>query len=348
MLRIIASSVIGIGDVLKTLQIEINRSDFDNLTGIWANDSDKFTLSWTTPSQPTSSRLIMGFGPSASGKTYCAKKVIELMSVVEPNFPTVFITVDGGIFREQSQIYQAIIKTVIASADTNGNHLAGISNLVPEDALTMYGIFKAGEIKKPFKKFLLAQKTKGFNISLYVPETLGWCGILGKGDCREKYKDYIKITGDNNWIGLMIYQHETHIKCQYKKEYECKGTTESGKAREMTEGKKYSSVAWSNSYENGITSINTAPKYRFIIHNSGQIGVRSIINDLTNPPIMDNMTGNMTGNLIKLRETLNSAGWEYIRGNIYGNPNNCMKMKDGENGCKQLLKKQLSKKSFRV
>ena len=344
MLRIIASSVIGIGNVSETLQIEISRSDFDNLTGIWANDSDKFKLSWNVPLPPTSARLIMGFGPSASGKTHCAKKVIELMTSVKPDFPTVFITVDGGIFREQSQIYQAIINTVIASADAKGNHLAGIINLVPEDALTANGIFKAGEIKKPFKKFLLAQMIRGFKASLYVPETLGWCGALGKGDCIGKYKDYIKITGDNNWIGLMIYQDETHSKCPYKKEYECKGTTESGKDREMTEGKKYSSVAWGNSYENGITSIKTAPTYRFIIHNSGRIGIRSIINDLTNPPIMDDSSVNV----IKLQKTLDTAGWDYIRGNILGNPNNCMKMKEGADGCKTLNKTKSIKNGIKL
>ena len=52
----------------------------------------------------------MAFGPSASGKTTCSQKMIELFSTKYNNFPTCFMTLDGGKFRKASIVYQYIIK----------------------------------------------------------------------------------------------------------------------------------------------------------------------------------------------------------------------------------------------
>ena len=73
---------------------------------------------------------------------------------------------------------------------------------------------------------------------------------------------------DDNWIGLCIWQHIEDTQCVFGLEYKCTGCTESGKARERYEGKKYSSDAWSNSYNSGRLQAKKANQW-FIIHNTG-------------------------------------------------------------------------------
>ena len=48
------------------------------LTGVWENDHQYFKLKELDP-QSQESRLIMGLGPSAAGKTFWARNVIKLM-----------------------------------------------------------------------------------------------------------------------------------------------------------------------------------------------------------------------------------------------------------------------------
>jgi hypothetical protein len=265
---------------------------YDDITGLWENDYKLFDIKINNPNEgeidldnlaaanrPKTGRLIMGFGPSASGKTHCASLVIELMRLIEPTgFPDFFLTIDGGVFREQSAVYQAIV----AAANKSG--IAGLSNLVSASFFAKgKTIFTSDIIKSAFRKYLAHQKEKGFIINLYVPETLGGCK---KGLCRSKYSKYIDITGDNNWIGLMIYQHRTSCECPYTREYKCTGTTESGRERERQEGKKYSSGAWNWSYDNGNAAILEAPKYRFRIHNVGKhSGTHSLFEDLCDEKI---------------------------------------------------------------
>mgnify|MGYP001616296616 CR=1 FL=1 len=47
----------------------------------------------------------MGFGPSASGKSYWTKNIIKIFCKIYDNYPDTFISVDGGIYRETSKIY---------------------------------------------------------------------------------------------------------------------------------------------------------------------------------------------------------------------------------------------------
>jgi len=205
----------------------------------------------------TSPRLIMGFGPSASGKTYNAKNVIGLLSKIDNGFPKCFLSIDGGIYRENSMTYQALVKL----APTIG--IEGFSNLVITGSKEKNSLFYSTNIKNSIKELLSKQSQK---LSLYVPETLSSC-VLNL--CMEKIQPYIVLTGDNNWVALMIYQHKDRARCPYTDDYSCKGTIESGTSREKTEGKKYSSGAWDISYSNGLYMLDRAPSYRFLIHNSG-------------------------------------------------------------------------------
>ena len=229
-------------------------------------------------------RFILGAGPSASGKTYNAGLMIQMMKMVDPLFPGFFMTIDGGTYREKSVIYQTIIDAV-----KNKNQYPGLTNLMSASIFDKVGnvesIFETDSIKKVINEYLLQQKNKEkFIVSLYVPDTLTFCGLF-KVDCIPKLQIYIDITGDNNWIGLMIYQHETGGDgCPFKIGYKCKGCTESGKEREKTEGKKYSSGAWKFSYDHGLETIKKAPNYRIVFHNSGKRGTPSIFEDLSEEP----------------------------------------------------------------
>ena len=252
-------------------QIEICRISEDGKTILSENNENK----------PTNGRFILGAGPSASGKTYNAGLIIKMMKMVDPSFPEFFMTIDGGTYREQSVIYQTIIDAVIKK-----KQYPGLKNLMSASIFSMEkSIFESDSIKKNIKEYLLKQtKQYNFIVSLYVPDTLAFCGSL---DCMNKIIPYIEITGDNNWIGLMIYQHKNGgNKCPFKSGYKCKGCTESGKEREKKEGKKYSSSAWEKSMTNGFISIKNAPNIRIVYHNNGGVkDSKSVFEDLSSEKI---------------------------------------------------------------
>ena len=100
---------------------------FEDLTGKWVDDSQYFTFEIfnnNIQQTQTETKLLMGFGPSSSGKTYCAKTIIQLLSSNNPSFPKSFLSIDGGIYREKSYIYQKVIHFI---KKTNFN---GLKNLV--------------------------------------------------------------------------------------------------------------------------------------------------------------------------------------------------------------------------
>jgi hypothetical protein len=329
MLRVLTKSVVGDTENNK---IVFSLDNKENLTGKWENDKEYFKMKIERldgSRKVCKGRLIMGFGPSASGKTYCANKVIELMSSIDNEFPKFFITVDGGVFREESVVYQTIIKAVGEKGVYDG-----LKNLVSASALSLQqSIFESNIIKKTMKQYLREQKENNkFVVSLYVPETLGGCirnTVFTMVDCSKSYKDYIDITNDKDWIGLMIYQHKEHSDCPYKEDYKCKGTTESGKSREKTEGKKYSSSAWDNSYKNGNYSIAQAKTYRFRIHNSGRLNGITVFEDLS-PKKID--ISNQT-----ISKFFKDSNWQYIDDKVKYNSdcekysNKCSKAKSRSN-----------------
>lgn len=233
----------------------------DKLTNDWGNDYQYF--------QPhegnENSRLIMAFGPSASGKTFMVENIIKIIqekSVIGPNFPSNFLSIDGGLHRESSYAY-SVIRDAIKEKGT------GFKNLVSTGIFP--GIFDSGVIKKNIKNWLKTHNDKKFNI--YVPETLSGCFF----DCKGVYQDYINYTGDTEYIALNIWQHEQGCKCNYKTSYKCKGTMASGKAREQIEGKKYSSSAYATSFDHGQQEIKKTNGIYMDIHNPGQAGKTAII-----------------------------------------------------------------------
>jgi len=277
MLNIISNSLVSIDGSSVIFKL---RGTISNLTGIWNDDKDKFTFEiYSKIPQNTKTRLIMGFGPSASGKTYCAKAIITMLSTTDPSFPKSFLSIDGGLYREKSYIYQKLIELIkhkrfkgLKNLVLSGHHLkTSKTNFSITERETL---FDSGIVKKKVTEYLISLSKK---VSLYVPETLGGCLI----DCSSVYKKYIEIADDSlGWIGLLIWQHKKHDECDYIEGYQCAGCTESGQKRETNEGKIYSSTAWGNSMANGRTYMMKAPGGMYEIHNGG--GYKYIVNGKDN------------------------------------------------------------------
>jgi hypothetical protein len=181
-----------------------------------ANTTSLVSVSLVNPVIKTiKSRLIMGFGPSAAGKTFLTKLMIKLLLDIEGHdkFPNTFISIDGGIIREVSFIYQFIIQNI----KLYGQTIEGFNNLV--SASGGESLFDSNIYKKNLINMLSNEnnKYKG-NISLYIPDTIsdprkcnpiGICEILDNG---------LQITNDkDSWIGLLIWQHTLTAKCNKKK-----------------------------------------------------------------------------------------------------------------------------------
>jgi hypothetical protein len=265
-----------------------------NLTGKWDHDKHRIKIIGVEKKNiggGNKNRLIMGFGPSASGKTYLTSLMIKLFQQVFPQFPEIFISVDGGIIRDVSVIFRMIVEQA-------KNHMAGISNLIvtatskinagisqlkrhvskvsANMSQSSFDLFPSSEIKKHFIEYL-GTKYSG-NISLYVPDTISSCSLINFENCQKVVLPYITITGDNNWIGLLIWQHKYVKDCN--KTIKCIGTVELGTKRAISEGKKYSDIGWHSSMANGYYMLSHA-KIRLSIHNSGYTKIKSIIEDLS-------------------------------------------------------------------
>jgi hypothetical protein len=267
-LRILVASVIQSGDSNINLRIII--SPGAKLTGTWEDDKKYILLKELEDNKKP--RLIMGFGPSASGKTYWAESIIKILSS-DKSFPKAFLSIDGGIYREKSVIYQLIIKIIKKLCNKK---ILGFENLYSSGFENLKGNMKSlfKSPKKNIREYLKSLSKNNVKLSLYVPETAGSClqcrVVLKKCKCAEKIvSKYIKISGDKNWIGLFIWQHLNNSDCKFSDDSKCKSTSASGKSRELDEGKKFSPMAYKFSFNGGLATMKRAPGGRIEIHNGG-------------------------------------------------------------------------------
>jgi energy-coupling factor transporter ATP-binding protein EcfA2 len=235
----------------------------DGMTGRWEDDSRYFVLNRIAGQDK--GRLVMGLGPSASGKTYLANMILGLLM----STPTRFISIDGGVYREQSFVYQFIKK------EATRRGYRGFTNLVSSSIVAKFrfdSIFDTDDIKKAVCSYL---RTQGSAHSLYVPETMS-----NPLTNEKKIKEYIGLTGDKDYIALLIYQHRTGAECPFRPEYRCNGCVESGRSRQAVQGKKYSDGAYGLSIANGIRYMCEGG-IRLVIHNTGDKNRKIIIRDFS-------------------------------------------------------------------
>ena len=110
-------------------------------------------------------------------------------------------------------------------------------------------------------------------------------------DCGDRYKKYKKLTEDEKWIGLYIWQHKNPYEATKNRKlchsgFKCHGCVKSGTDRELKEGKKYSAKAYEISEKYGIQEMKEGKGGRIEIHNSG--GRK--INDANGNPILQKST----------------------------------------------------------
>lgn len=281
-LRSLAISVITSDNTMGRITVHIDRNNVPRLNGLWDMDKKYIILqsygNVTKNIQNTQNiqniqntgRLIMGFGPSASGKSFWSAKLLKIFQK-NNKFPNSFITIDGGIYREVSLVYR------IARIFAKYLCISGFSNLVVAGihSIRKESLFNTRSIKNSIVDYLQIQsriynqvnKVRNITINLYCPDTLSNCNTTK--DCMNKISKYINITNDKNWIGLLIWQHKYGKDCNYEDRYKCVGCTESGKAREKDDGKQYSNSSWRKSMIIGHKMMLQAPGYRLRIHNSG-------------------------------------------------------------------------------
>jgi hypothetical protein len=234
------------------------------------------------------------------------------MKSIDPNFPSYFLIIDGEIFRNECIIYKKIMDCIHSFKNII---VKGFTNLV-SSGLNL-SIFDSNYVKENINYYLLfLRDNKYIKLNLYVPETLSSCISIF---CNFTYKKYVNITCDNNWIGIMIWQHKfggssCSYGTKYGIQYECKGCTESGKEREIDDGKKYSNNAWYNSYRNGKNAVMNAPNYRLIIHNSGIHGNWSVFKDYSNKSLTIDQIKLLENNLLKYINKTNSSSSNYFGG----------------------------------
>lgn len=259
MLRLLTNSVINAWGTYNKLTFDVRMNV--PLTGLWKDDNVHIRM--VPLEDGKKSRLIMGFGPSASGKTFWAKHIISLLQ--SEDFPSSFLAIDGGIAREYSMVYKCITDTIIASFEScpkKKKCTEGFSNLVPAglSGVITQGIYK--DPKKTIEDYLKIQRVVP---SLYVPTTASSAKAITKNPANK----WNKLVKDDKWISLLIYQHKTGNVCTYPNRFKCVGCTESGKRREKKEGKKYSSTAYDMSMRTGNKWLKQGKGGRFKIHNAG-------------------------------------------------------------------------------
>lgn len=307
MLRVLTQSVIGEGNINFNITANIEK-----LKGRWKEDNQFINMS--EGQENGNGKLIMGFGPSAAGKSYMAEKIVDIMRKTDPSFPKFFLNIDGGNYRQYSAVYQRVLKAI--EDNVIERCYIGIENLKKS--------INTSKIKKNVMDYLMVQRTNNpkLQINLYVPDTLTSCDL--KFGCKKKIKKYLDITqSKNEWIASMVYQHETGDICPFKENYKCLGTTTSGVNREKCESKKYEGGRnYKKGYELGnkylraeTYSNEDKPKYMFRIHNTNDLSGKniSIFEDLSE-------YANDEARIGKIAQAVSMNSFKYINNKVKYNP----------------------------
>ena len=285
---------------------DYNRTQYGGILNFKRNTNSKIN-SKIDLNNNLNDKTVLGFGPSACGKTYSGKVLLEALSKLNNNFPNNFISIDGGIVRESSVVYQTILKcnkkyilknmivrNVKEAVKKKTRFLKNykflpdfIHNPLSKLSKRSGAVYDAEKVKGNLVEYLKTQRKQGVNFSVYVPETLTAC--LSKSivkSCKNYYKKFIDLTHDKNWIGILIWQHKFRKNCMFKDKYKCNGCSESGMSREDNEGKLYSNSSWEKAYNHGLEEIENAG-LGISFHNCGRPDGISLLNVINNKENLD-------------------------------------------------------------
>ena len=247
MIRLICNSFKNIKD---NIHIIIDLTHVKDIF-IWNNIKNNITIQINNEDMnrnPKTRRAIVGLGPSGCGKTFVADEVLEALQYVN------VCSIDGGFSREHSIAWQLI---------TTSDKM--IKDLYK--TFTFNNTIHARDIVLDF--------IRKFDISVYIAETV-------TGDfISQKLYSSIKISDiDKDWIFLYVWQHLNNsslFKCTFPKEYKCRGCDVSGKTREKSEGKKYSSNGYPASFKAASAYLRDHNGTKILVHNSGLLKTKNVV-----------------------------------------------------------------------
>ena len=211
---------------------------------IWDNIKNNITIQINGEDMnrnPKQRRAIVGLGPSGCGKTFVADEVLEALDYVN------VCSIDGGLSREHSIAWQ-----LITTSDKMIKKL--------------YTTFTFSN--KIHARDIVLNFIRKFDISVYIAET-----ATGDSFISQKLYSSIKISEiDKDWIFLYVWQHLNNsslFKCTFPEGYQCRGCDVSGKNREKSEGKKYSSNGYPASFKAASAYLRDHNGTKILVHNSG-------------------------------------------------------------------------------
>jgi hypothetical protein len=280
-------------NVMYKLVLRISQQDLSSITGDWEQDLRYFKLEYISTNDeygdiPQEKFKLTMYGPSASGKTFFGKTLIDMLYDLNNNkkyLKKSFIAIDGGISREYSITYR-IINSILDSRNSNDESSKQRINLSDVSInITIPGVYRkikrtfSGESKYIFKGFqnniidFYYNTINPYNV--YLPTTyVNFYKVASK-----KVKSPTLVGGlERNFdieYNCCIYQCLN--KCYYKDDYKCMTTKYSGIKRSISEGKRYNGKMHEYSLVTGLDVVKQTGGLH--IHNSGHQDRRSILID---------------------------------------------------------------------
>eukprot|EP00940_MAST-03C_sp_MAST-3C-sp2_P001966 g1966.t1 len=154
---------------------------------------------------------IFVLGPSASGKTFMTRRLLSRVLRANGRDPGLeFVSIDGGLMRDESDVWNEMKRL----AHMQKKRLDGFSDLFSE--------YFSRPIKDFKRKVFLSLAKQGVN--MVIPET-----AVRKG----KVTEMMDTLNDAGYTVIMTVVHASKRDC-----------TAAGRKREISEGKRYSSMSW--------------------------------------------------------------------------------------------------------
>jgi len=213
MLRVLTKAVLGNRDK----PIRFNVESGETLTGIWDDDKKHIFFENDNKNPNKEGMLIMGFGPSASGKSFMGEKIIEIMKNAigdykrfsaigdDKTFSDLFFNIDGGEYRELSVVYQSVIKGIKDYTLTQDEGYE-------EDKKCM----NLASIDDGDKELYGFPGSVGDNESFGFPDSVGDTTTVGGGCVPCKIQDYLILANYKGIKDLKKFIDTSSIKSKVK------------------------------------------------------------------------------------------------------------------------------------